>query len=157
MPSFAIRPATPGDTSLILTLLRGLAEYEELPITLTEENIAADFFGPRPVIECDLAFENDIPAGIATYFWTYATFRATKRLYVEDLFVLPVFRGRGYGKALLQHLAKHGLAAAAGRLEWQVLDWNTPSIRFYESIGAHKTQWLNFWLEGEAMQRLAEA
>jgi GNAT superfamily N-acetyltransferase len=157
MPSLAIRPAKPGDTSLILMLLTGLADYEELPITLTEKDIAADFFGPRPVIECDLAFEDQTPVGITTYFWTYATFRATRRLYVEDLFVLPAFRGKGHGKALLRHLARHGVAAGAGRLEWQVLDWNAPAMRFYESIGAHKTPWLNFWLEGEAMQRLAVA
>jgi GNAT superfamily N-acetyltransferase len=156
MPSFTIRPATPSDASLILVLLTGLADYEKLPITLGEKDIAADFFGPRPLIECDLAFENETAVGIATYFWTYATFRATRRLYVEDLFVLPAFRANGYGKALLQHLARHGAAAGAGRLEWQVLDWNAPAIRFYEGIDAHRTQWLNFWLEGEAMQRLAE-
>jgi len=155
MHSFTIRAAAPGDANLILMLLTGLADYEKLPITLTEKDIASDFFGPRPVIECDLAFEDNIPVGVATYFWTYATFRATRRLYVEDLFVLPTFRGKGYGKALLQHLARHGTEAGAGRLEWQVLDWNEPAIRFYESIDAHRTQWLNFWLEGEAMQRLA--
>ena len=156
MPSFTIRQARPDDTRLILALLTELAAYEKLPITLTAEEIAFDFFGLRPLIECELAFEDQTPVGIATYYWTYATFRAARRLYVEDLFVRAAFRGRGHGKAMLQHLAKRGLAAAAGRLEWQVLDWNAPAIRFYESIGARKAPWLNYWLEGEAMQRLAE-
>ena len=157
MPSFTIRQGRPDDTRLILALLTELAAYEKLPITLTEEEIAFDFFGLRPLIECELAFEDRAPVGIATYYWTYATFRAARRLYVEDLFVLPAFRGRGYGKAMLKHLAKRGLAAGAGRLEWQVLDWNAPAIRFYESIGAHPHEgWYTYWLEGEAMQRLAE-
>jgi GNAT superfamily N-acetyltransferase len=157
MPFLTIRPATPGDAGLILTLLTGLADYEKLPITLTEKDIAADFFGPRPLIECELAFEDQTPAGIITYYWPYATFRAAKRLFVEDLFVLPAFRGRGHGKAMLQYLTKKGLATGAARLEWQVLDWNAPSIAFYQSIGAHQHEgWETYWLEGEAMQRLAE-
>jgi len=157
MPSFTIRQARPDDTRLILALLTELAAYEKLPITLTEEEIAFDFFGLRPLIECDLAFEDQTPIGIATYYWTYATFRAARRLYVEDLFVLPAFRGRGYGKAMLQYLTKKGLAAGAARLEWQVLAWNAPSIAFYQSIGAHPHEgWYTYWLEGEAMQALAE-
>src|ERR1700742_909137 len=144
MANFTIRPARSGDAGLILKLLGELAAYEKLPITLTEEQIAFDFFGLRPVIECDLAFEGPKPAGLITYYWTYATFRATRRLYVEDLFVLPHFHGKGYGKALLQHLARRGLAVGAGRLEWQVLDWNAPAITFYESIGARRAPWLNY-------------
>jgi GNAT superfamily N-acetyltransferase len=158
MPSFTIRPATPGDASLILALLSALAAYEKLPITLTEKDIATDFFGQKPPIECDLAFEDQAPAGIVTYYWSYATFRAARRLYVEDLFVLPAFRGHGYGKAMLRYLAKKGLAAGAARLEWQVLAWNAPSIAFYQSIGAHPHEgWDTYWLEGEAMQRMAES
>jgi diamine N-acetyltransferase len=156
MPSFFIRPARPDDARLILDLLTELAAYEKLPITLSEEEIAFDFFGLRPLIECELAFEDDTPVGIATYYWTYATFRAARRLYIEDLFVLPAFRGKGYGKALLQYLTKKGLAAGAARLEWQVLAWNAPSIAFYQSIGAHSHEgWYTYWLEGESMKRLA--
>src|SRR5271154_5530949 len=128
MPSFSIRQARPDDANLILTLLSELAAYEKLPITLTEEEIAFDFFGLRPLIECDLAFEDQTPVGIATYYWTYATFRAARRLYVEDLFVLPAFRGRGYGKAMLQYLTKKGLAAGAARLGWQGPAGNTPPL-----------------------------
>jgi GNAT superfamily N-acetyltransferase len=157
MPSFSIRPARPDDARLILDFLTELAAYEKLPITLTEEEIAFDFFGLRPRIECDLAFEDQTPAGIITYYWTYATFRAMRRLYVEDLFVLPAFRGRGYGKAMLRYLAQKGLAAGAARLEWQVLAWNTPSIAFYQSIGAHPHEgWYTYWLEGDAMKNLAD-
>ena len=153
---FNIRPARPDDAGLILSLLTALAGYEKLPISISEENIAFDFFGLRPLIECALGFEGPTPVGLVTYYWTYATFRAARRLYVEDLFVLPYWRGRGYGKALLQHLAAKGLAAGAGRLEWQVLDWNAPAIAFYESIGARRAPWLNYWLEGEAMKKLGE-
>jgi GNAT superfamily N-acetyltransferase len=157
MSIFTIRPAGPGDAGLILSLLSELAGFEKLPITITKEDIAFDFFGLRPMIECDLAFEGDMPAGLVTYYWTYATFRAARRLYLEDLFVLPAFRGKGYGKALLQYLAHKGLAAGAARLEWQVLDWNAPAIRFYQGIGAHPHEgWYTYWLEGDALKTLGE-
>lgn len=156
MTQFSIRSARPGDAGLILSLLTKLAAYEKLPISITEENIAFDFFGLRPLIECELAFEGQTPVGLVTYYWTYATFRAARRLYVEDLFVLPEYRGKGYGKALLKQLARKGLAVEAGRLEWQVLDWNAPAIAFYESIGARRAPWLNYWLEGEAMKKLGQ-
>jgi GNAT superfamily N-acetyltransferase len=156
MSVFAIRPAGADDAGLILSLLSELAAFEKLPITITQEDIAFDFFGLRPLIECELAFEGERPVGLVTYYWTYATFRAARRLYLEDLFVLPAFRGRGYGKALLQYLARKGLAAGAARLEWQVLDWNAPAIAFYESIGARKAPWLNYWLEGEKLKTLGD-
>ncbi len=155
MSVFLVRPARPDEAGLILSLLKELAAYEKLPITIGEEDIAFDFFGLRPLIECELAFEGETPVGLVTYYWTYATFRAARRLYLEDLFVLPAFRGRGYGKALLAHLARKGLAAGAARLEWQVLDWNAPAIRFYQSIGAHPHEgWFTYWLEGDALTAL---
>jgi GNAT superfamily N-acetyltransferase len=158
MSLFTIRPARPEDSGLILSLLQELAAYEKLPITIGEEDIAFDFFGLRPLIECELAFEDDTPVGLVTYYWTYATFRAARRLYLEDLFVLPAARGRGHGKALLTHLAKKGLAAGAARLEWQVLDWNKSAIEFYKGIGAHPHEgWFTFWLEGDALKTLGES
>jgi GNAT superfamily N-acetyltransferase len=157
MPAFAIRPARPQDAGLILALLSELAGFEKLPITLTEEEIAFDFFGLSPRIECEIAFEGDVAIGLATYYWTYATFRAARRLYIEDLFIRPDFRGRGYGKSLLQYLARKGLAAGAARLEWQVLDWNAPAIAFYQGIGARPHQgWYTYWLEEHAMKALGE-
>lgn len=157
MPDFAIRPARPQDAGLILTLLSELAAFEKLTITLTEEEIAFDFFGLSPRIACEIAFEGDTAVGLATYYWTYATFRAARRLYVEDLFIRPAFRGRGHGKALLQYLARKGLAAGAARLEWQVLDWNAPAIAFYRGIGAHPHEgWYTYWLEQDAMTALGE-
>ena len=156
MPHLTIRPAQPDDAGLILVLLSELAAFEKLPLTITIEDIAFDFFGLKPLIECELAFQDQTPIGLVTYYWTYATFRAARRLYLEDLFVLPAFRGRGHGKALLTHLAKKGMAAGAARLEWQVLDWNAPAIGFYEGIGARKAPWLNYWLEGDALKKLGE-
>jgi GNAT superfamily N-acetyltransferase len=157
MPAFAIRPAGPEDAGLILTLLSELASFEKVPITITEADIAFDFFGLRPLIECELGFEGPTPVGLVTYYWTYATFRAARRLFLEDLFVRPPFRGRGHGKALLQHLARKGLASGAARLEWQVLAWNAPAIAFYQGIGAHPHEgWYTYWLEGEALKALGE-
>jgi GNAT superfamily N-acetyltransferase len=157
MPPFAIRPARPEDAGLILALLTELAGYEKLPITLTEADIAFDFFGLRPLIECELGFEGQTPVGLVTYYWTYATFRAARRLYLEDLFIRPPFRSKGHGKALLQYLARKGLAAGAARLEWHVLDWNASAIAFYEGLGAHTHKgWYTYWLEGEAMKKLGE-
>ena len=142
MPDFAIRPALPQDAGLILTLLTELAAFEKLTLTLTEEEIA---------------FEGDVAVGLTTYYWTYATFRAVRRLYIEDLFIRPDFRGRGYGKSLLQYLARKGLAAGAARLEWQVLAWNAPAISFYQGIGAHPHEgWYTYWLEEDAMKNLGE-
>ncbi|HWY61990.1 MAG TPA: GNAT family N-acetyltransferase [Rhizomicrobium sp.] len=158
MSALAIRPARPEDAGLILSLLTELASFEKLPIAITEADIAFDFFGLRPLIECELAFEGQTPVGLVTYYWTYATFRAARRLYLEDLFVRPPFRGRGHGKALLQYLARKGLASGAARLEWQVLDWNAPAIAFYQGIGAHPHEgWYTYWLEGEALKALGES
>jgi GNAT superfamily N-acetyltransferase len=157
MSALTIRPARAADAALILTLLTELAGYEKLPITLSEEEIAFDFFGLSPRIECEMAFEGDVPVGLTTYYWTYATFSAARRLYIEDLFVRPQFRGRGYGKTMLQYLARKGMAAGAARLEWQVLDWNAPAIKFYKSIGGHPHEgWYTYWLEGDAMKKMGE-
>jgi GNAT superfamily N-acetyltransferase len=157
MTQFSIRPARGGDEGVMLSLLRGLAEYEKLldKFHIDESVVRRDYLGEQPVAHCDLAFEGDDPVGVATWYWAYASFAARRVLYLEDLFVLPRTRGKGYGKALLAHLAKTAVDAGAARVSWQVLPWNTPSIEFYESLGAQKlTDWLVFDLSGDALKRL---
>jgi GNAT superfamily N-acetyltransferase len=152
MPDLILRAAEPKDVPAILALLREMAEYVKAPhFTLNEEAVRRDMFGVA--CHCDLLFCGAEAAGIATWFWTYKSFRALRGIYVEDLFVRPPHRGQGAGKALLAHLAAK---AAGGFLEWQVLDWNSRAIAFYESLGAKPmSQWLNYRLEGDALEKLA--
>src|ERR1700744_6310861 len=160
MAEFHIRCASANDTDLILALLHELAVYEKLTdkFKITPQVIARDYFCDQPLIYCDLIFEGDVPAGIATWRWTYSTFAAARALYLEDLFVRPQFRGRGYGKALLEHLARTAVKGEAVRMEWSVLPWNTPSIEFYESLGAERmTEWHIYQLSDGALNRLGGA
>jgi GNAT superfamily N-acetyltransferase len=155
MSQFSIRAALPADSHLIVSLLRELAAYEKLQdnFTLDEAAVTRDMFGDA--CRCDLAFAGGEPVGIATWFWTYKSFGAARGLYVEDLFVRTRFRGRGYGRKLLAHLADIAVKADAFML-WQVLDWNAPSIAFYKSLGAAPQEnWINYRLRGEALRRLA--
>jgi len=156
MGDFILRAATPGDAPLILRLLRDLAIHEKVPehaFCLTQEMVLRDMFGAA--CHCDLAFDGGEAAGIVTWFWTYKSFRARRGLYVEDLYVKPQFRGRGLGRRFLVELAGRA-RAAAGHMEWQVLDWNAPAIGFYESLGARLVpQWVNCRLEGAALEKLA--
>jgi GNAT superfamily N-acetyltransferase len=153
-----IRPARPGDESVILDLLRELAEYENLLgiFAVSEEVVARDYLSADPACFCELAYVGDEPAGIATWYRNYSSFAALRGIYIEDLFVRPVWRGRGIGKGLLVHLAKMARAEGASRMDWKVLDWNTPSIAFYLAFGAHKVEnWLDYRLEGAALEKLA--
>jgi GNAT superfamily N-acetyltransferase len=158
--TIAIRAAKAGDEELILTLLHELAVYEKLThaFRITLEVIARDYLCERPLIECDLAFEAGKPAGIATWYWTYGSFAAARGVYLEDLFVRPEFRGHGAGKALLAGLARRALKGGAGRVEWSVLDWNKPSIDFYEGLGAKRSDgWYVYRLSGEALEDMADS
>lgn len=160
MAEFLIRPAQAEDADVILALLYDLAVYEKLTdrFKITPQIIARDYFCENPPIFCDLLFEGGTPAGIAAWHWTYSTFAATRALYLEDLFVRPQFRGRGYGKALLAHLARRAKKADAVYMEWSVLPWNKPSIEFYELLGAERmTEWHIYQLSGEALGRLGSA
>lgn len=160
MLDFQIRPARADDADLILALLGELAAYEKLTdkFKITPAVIARDYFGERPLIHCDLAFEGNAPAGIATWHWKYGSFAASRSLYLEDLFVRPQFRGCGYGKKLLAHLAQTAVKAGAAHVEWSVLPWNTPSIEFYERLGAERmVDWLIYQLSGDALQKLGAA
>jgi GNAT superfamily N-acetyltransferase len=155
--TLTIRPARKGEEALILALLTELADYEKLldKFHITLDVIRRDYLGERPLLNCDLAFEGDAPAGIASWYWMYSSFAAKRAIYLEDLYVRPAFRGKGYGKSLLAHLAKTAVGAGAERIDWSVLDWNKPSIDFYEGIGARAvTGWYVYRLEAEALQKL---
>ena len=153
-----IRPATAADVPLILEFIRDLAEYERDPqaAVATQADLLRDGFGPEPKFRVDIAEWSGQPAGFAFYFWNYSTWQGKPGLYLEDLFVRPQFRGKGIGKALLVHLARVALKNNCGRLVWQVLDWNTPAIEFYQSLGAETMkEWLTMRVTGEALVRLA--
>jgi GNAT superfamily N-acetyltransferase len=153
-----IAPATENDLGLILSFIRKLAEYEKLShlVVGTEENIRENVFGPNPVAEVLLAYWDQEPVGFALFFRNYSTFLGQAGIYLEDLFVDPEQRGKGIGKALLIRLAQIALERGYGRLEWAVLDWNTPSIEFYRSLGAvPQDEWTIYRITGEALARLA--
>ena len=135
---FTIRPAVPADTAEILRLIRGLAEYEKLAEMAvgTDATLRESLFGKRPAAETLMVERGGRAVGFAIFFMTFSTFLCRPGLYLEDLFVEPEHRGHGIGKALLRRLAALAVERGCGRFEWRVLDWNEPSIRFYESLGA---------------------
>ena len=156
--TITIRPAGPHDVSLIRELIEGLADYERLrhECVATDERLLATLFGPRPSAEVVIAEWQGVPAGFALFFHNYSTFLARPGIYLEDLFVRPAHRGRGVGKALLQHLAALAMQRDCGRLEWSVLDWNEDAIRFYRSVGARpQDDWTTYRVTGDALTRLA--
>jgi len=136
--AFRIEPAQPRDTADILSLIRALAQYERLThlVVGTEAQLRDELFGARPVIEAVIGREDGRAVGFALYFHNFSTFLARRGLYLEDLFVIPEARGRGYGKALMRHVARVAVSRECGRFEWSVLDWNRPAIDFYRSLGA---------------------
>lgn len=157
---FAIREATANDVALILRFIRELADYERLlhRCVATEERVRETLFGAHRYAEVIIAEEDGVPVGFALFFHNYSTFLARPGIYLEDLYVTPDARGRGYGKALLQRLAQLAIERDCGRVEWAVLDWNAPSIAFYESLGAVPLdEWRVFRLTGDALDRLAGA
>ena len=153
-----IERATERDVPLILELIQGLAEYERLAheVIATEAGLRATLFGARPAAEVIIAYAGDEPAGFALFFQNYSTFLGKPGIYLEDLFVVPEFRGRGYGKALLVHLARIAVERGCGRFEWSVLDWNEPAIGFYKKLGAKPMDdWTIFRVTGDALTKLA--
>jgi GNAT superfamily N-acetyltransferase len=153
-----IRPATPADVPQILAFIRALAAYEREPnaVTATEEQLLADGFGPNPYYFCLIAEHDSRPAGFAFYFFNYSTWLGRPGLYLEDLFVEPEFRGLGIGKAILKRVAAIAIEKGCPRMQWEVLDWNTPAIDFYKAMGADfLSEWLNVRIRGEALARLA--
>lgn len=153
-----IEPATERDVPQILRFIKGLAEYEKLSdqVTATEDGLRASLFGPRRAAEVVIAYVGDEPAGFALYFHNYSTFLGQPGIYLEDLFVVPERRGAGVGRHLLAHLAALAVERGCGRLEWAVLDWNEPAIRFYRRLGARPMdEWTVYRLTGDALQALA--
>jgi len=154
-----VRPAREDEVPLVLQFVRELAEYEHLlhEAVATEERVRRDLFGPRPYAEVVFACLDDLPVGFALFFHNYSTFVGKPGIYLEDLFVRPAARGKGLGKALLVWLAAEAVRRDCGRLEWSVLDWNEPSIKFYRSLGAKPMdEWTIFRLAGDALTALAE-
>jgi GNAT superfamily N-acetyltransferase len=160
MPNVTIRPATREDTSAILKLVVALADFEQLspPDEAAQARLIEDAFGPRPRFEIILADVEGQVAGYAFIFETYSTFRALPTFYLEDLFVLPEFRGQRVGYALFTHCAQEAVRRGCGRFEWVVLDWNTHAIRFYERLGAkHLADWQVYRLDGPALEKFGAA
>ena len=157
-PVIAIRPAVPADAGLILAFIRELGEYEKLSheVVADEAGLAAQLFGERPRAEVLIAEVDGTAAGFALFFHNFSTFVGKPGLYLEDLFVRPAFRGQGLGKRLMVRLARIAVERDCGRFEWSVLDWNTPAIDFYRSLGATgMDEWTVQRVSGDALRALA--
>jgi GNAT superfamily N-acetyltransferase len=157
--SISIRRARPDEAGLVLSLVRELAEYEKLlhEVEATQTMIADALFDANPRLFCDIAECDGEVAGFAVWFINFSTFSGRSGIYLEDLFVRPALRGKGIGKALLSHLARECIANGWSRLQWSVLDWNTPSIEFYKSLGAVMLdEWTVCKVGGPALAALAE-
>jgi GNAT superfamily N-acetyltransferase len=153
-----IRRAVAGDVPQILAFVRELAEYENAPqeVKATEADLLRDGFSGTPRFFVEMAEWEGAPAGFALWFFNYSTWTGRPGLYLEDLFVRPVFRGRGIGKALLVHLARCAVEQRCGRFQWQVLDWNVPAIGFYETLGAKALkEWVTMRVSDAGIVRLA--
>ena len=160
MLKIRIVPATELDLPVILDMIQALAEYEKLEhmVTATEGRLRETLFSNKPAAEVLLAYCEQECAGFAVFFETYSTFLAQRGLYLEDLFVKPHLRGQRIGLALLRHLARTATDRGCGRLEWGVLNWNQPSIRFYEKLGAvPMDEWTKYRLAGEALEKLGSS
>ena len=156
-----IRAAVPNDAATMVRLIRELARYEKAPhqAKATLVQISRAFFSKDAKVFCDIIeAEDGAVAGFAVWFLNFSTWQGVHGMYLEDLFVKPAYRGRGYGKALLKHLARKCVANGYGRLQWWVLDWNRSAIEFYEAMGATAMDgWTVYRVSGEALKRLAGA
>lgn len=158
--SLTIRPAVAGDETIVLGFIRALAHYEKLEheVVANPGDITRDLFGPDPRVFCDIAEWDGAPVGFAIWFYTYSTFQGRHGIWLEDLFVDPALRGKGIGKALLRQLASRCVAEGLGRLEWWVLDWNQPSIEFYQAQGGVlQDEWTRVRVDGPALRELGQS
>lgn len=156
---FEIRQAQEKDCALILEFIRRLADYEKLlnEVTATEEDVHRELFTEPASAHALIAYEDGKAVGFALYFYNFSTFLTRRGLYLEDIFIDPAYRGKGYGKALMQYLARQAVEQKCGRFEWVVLEWNKPAIGFYEKVGAKVMQdWRLCRLTGEALVRFAK-
>ena len=156
---FEIRQAQEKDCTLILEFIRRLADYEKLlnEVTATEEDVRRELFTEPASAHALIAYEDGKAVGFALYFYNFSTFLTRRGLYLEDIFIDPAYRGKGYGKALMQYLARKAVEQKCGRFEWVVLDWNKPAIGFYEKAGAKlMNDWRLCRLTGEALERFAK-
>jgi GNAT superfamily N-acetyltransferase len=157
--TLTLREAVPADLSAVIRLVRELAEYEKLAheITATDADYAAALFGPAPRAQALIAEIDDTPVGVAVWFYNFSTFAGQPGIYIEDVFVEPAHRGKGIGQAIFRHLARRAVAEGCARLEWAVLDWNEPAIRFYRALGARPMEeWTVQRVSGAALSALAE-
>ncbi|MFH0875151.1 MAG: GNAT family N-acetyltransferase [archaeon] len=156
--NFTIRNATKKDVPIILGFIRELAEYEKAlhEAKATKKQLENTLFGKKKYAECVIGYDGKKPVGFALFFHNYSTWLGKPGLYLEDLYVTPDCRGKGYGKALLMHLAKIAKKRGCGRFEWACLDWNTPSIEFYKKLGAKPmTEWTVYRVTGDNLKKLA--
>jgi GNAT superfamily N-acetyltransferase len=155
---FKIRNAERDDVKTIVSFIQKLAEFEKLEseVVVTKELLLQNLFSEKPVAYSLMAFENETPVGFALYFFNFSTFLGKPGIYLEDLFILPEYRSRGYGEKVLKHLAQIAVEKDCGRLEWSVLDWNTRAIKFYESLGAKpQSEWTVFRVTDQNLIQLA--
>ena len=160
LPTFRLEPATTRDIGLILRFIRELGAYEQLTheVTATEEELRTSLFGLQPAAEVVIAYAGDEPAGFAVYFHTFSTFLGRRGLYLEDLFVVPTWRGVGLGRRLLAYVARVAVERDCGRLEWSVLNWNELALGVYRRIGARPmSEWTVQRLTGAALRDLASS
>ena len=158
MPTLHLRKAGPEDVGLVLFFIRQLAEYERMldEVVADEETLRQSMFAEHAASAL-IAEEDGEPIGFALYFYNFSTFIGRPGLYVEDVFILPQYRGKGYGRAIFCHLAKIAVERRCARMEWTCLDWNEPSLRFYRSMGAvPMDQWTVQRLSGDALRRVAQ-
>ena len=154
-----IRPARKEEVGIVLQLIHDLAHYEKAPdeVEATEKELLTTIFAEEPRVFCDLVEVDGDIAGMAIWFLNYSTWQGKHGIYLEDLFIKPEFRGRGFGKALLQHLARICEEKGYGRFQWWVLDWNSPAIEFYRSLGAvAMDEWAVYRVSGEALKDLGK-
>ena len=159
MTEFQIKAATDRDVPVLVSFIRLLAEYEKLSeqCVVSNDVLRESLFGKRRVAEAVIGYFDDRPVGFALFFHNFSTFLGRPGLYLEDLFVIPEMRGRGFGKALLVHLAGLARERGCGRFEWSVLDWNEPAIQFYKNLGAvPMDEWTVYRVTGNALNRLAD-